>query len=140
MPPQLETFGLVKTLDSVTKQINDTGNIAITLNAASDLDIAQWEINLNMYRIIMELIANTLKHAGATIVNIEIYLSGSDIVCRYADNGKGLGGNHTQNGLGHKSIEARVKAHNGSFDIGQPATGFLAHIRIPADLVAQTRG
>jgi len=132
MPPQLEAFGLIKTLESVTGQINNTGNIDIQLNAPSALAELPWAVSLGMYRIIMELINNTIKHSGATQVKIDIYTMNEYVICQYHDNGRGWADDHINKGLGHKSIDGRINTLNGIFEFGTgQAGGFFATIRVP---------
>lgn len=136
MPPQLEAFGLVRTLEAVTGQISETRNIDIVLEADANSDGLPWEVSLSLYRIIMELVNNTLKHSGATNIVIDLSGTADGLLCNYNDNGKGLGDGMITHGLGLKSIEGRVKVHNGTFEIlrGQ-GSGFRAHIRIPTKAV-----
>lgn len=138
MPPQLETFGLVKTLESVTNQINSTGNIKVRLHAPSLPDDLSWNISLALYRIVMELINNTIRHSGASMVKIDLHVSDDHIVCRYVDNGRGLNNQDSNKGLGRKSIEGRINALNGTSDISTGAAGgFHTTIRLPLYPVLQ---
>lgn len=131
MPPQLESFGLLAALESVTEQLNNTGEIQITLNSYSSLDELPWLVNLGLFRIIMELINNTLKHAAATTVNISFTEQQPYLICHYQDNGKGLPLTGTGKGLGHKSMEGRVNVLSGKLNMGNnPEGGFYATIEI----------
>ncbi len=132
MPPQLEGFGLIKTLESVIAQINKTGEINIQLTASPDMPHLPWTVNLGLYRIVMELINNTIKHAGANSIHIDLYCQKESVVCNYSDNGKGLPENITGKGSGHKSIEARVMTLEGTVKIGNAGQGgFYTAIQIP---------
>ena len=132
MPPQLEAFGLIKTLEAAIEQINTTGQIHIFLTAPEALPEISWAVSLGLYRIIMELINNTIKHADATEITITIVLNTQSICCRYADNGKGLPDEYTGKGLGHTSIEGRVNSLGGIFELGtNKGNGFYAVIDIP---------
>ena len=132
MPPQLETFGLVKTLEAVARQINETGKIDIQILAPEQMTDLPWVIKLGLYRIVMELINNTIKHSGASQVTIDIHSSNEQVICQYHDNGMGLDKSNAVTGLGFKSIEGRINAMNGFFEIGnEPSQGFIATIRIP---------
>lgn len=132
MPPQLEAFGLIKTLESLVEQINATGNIKIELLASVSLQDAPWPVNLGLYRIIMELVHNTIKHAEANMAKIDISLQAQVIHCTYQDDGKGLLKHHEHNGLGHAGIEARVNSLNGIFEMrNNTLGGFYACIKIP---------
>jgi signal transduction histidine kinase len=133
MPPQLASFGLTETLGSVIEQINKTGKITIELNAPSPETDLSWIVNLALYRIVMELINNTIKHAGAKQVKIDILRDSQYIKCYYTDDGKGLPEKDKGKGLGHKSIEGRVSSLEGKLEWGNSAAGgFYALIQIPA--------
>ncbi|NSL87621.1 sensor histidine kinase [Chitinophaga solisilvae] len=131
MPPQLESFGLLATLESVTEQINKTGEITIELSGNGYTEELPWLVNLGLFRILMELINNTLKHAHAGCIKIHFLRRGPYLICRYNDDGKGLPADITGKGLGHKSIEGRVNALAGKFEMGNSATGgFFATIQL----------
>jgi signal transduction histidine kinase len=134
MPPQLESFGLIKTLESVIWQINNTGEITIELTSSSPMTNLSWIVNLGLYRIVMELINNTIKHADAKQIKIDFFRSVRYIICCYSDDGKGLSENNIDKGLGHKSIEGRVSSLEGKLEMGNGATGgFYALIELPVD-------
>jgi signal transduction histidine kinase len=134
MPPQLEKFGLVKTLETITDQINEAGKIQIQLTAAPGISEMSKDINLGLYRITMELISNTMKHADAKNICIDFSCHPGYVTCQYSDNGKGLPETSLQHGLGLKSIEARVSALKGTVESGnnKEAEGFFAFIKIPS--------
>ncbi|NBP70659.1 MAG: hypothetical protein EBU52_18215, partial [Cytophagia bacterium] len=86
---------------------------------------------LGLYRIIMEMINNTIKHTQASSIRIQINQSLDHIVVTYADNGNGLPENHSK-GLGLQNIDARINALGGSFEIVKESLiGFTARIIIP---------
>jgi signal transduction histidine kinase len=132
MPPQLASFGLVETLLSVTGQINGAGGLKIGLCEVCPVGELSWIVQLTLYRIVMELINNTIRHAGATEVTIGIGRDGDGILCTYSDNGRGMPEGSAGGGLGHKSIEGRVSALEGKLVLGNGAAGgFYALIRLP---------
>ncbi|MES2727941.1 MAG: histidine kinase [Bacteroidota bacterium] len=132
MPLQLETFGLIKTLEAMATQANKTGEINIEIIAAPDLQTLVWPIKIGLYRINMELINNTLKHAHAKTIQIEFSSSNNIITCQYSDDGIGIVDNGVTDGLGHKSMEGRVNSLGGNFTMGNKETGgFYARIEIP---------
>lgn len=135
MPPQLVSFGLTATLESVTEQINRTQEINIQLTSVFTTGDLSWIVNLGLYRIIMELINNTIKHARARQVSIDLSQEGQYIRCEYTDDGIGLQEEHAGKGLGHKSIEGRVSALGGQLQFGNsPGGGFYAIIELPMNV------
>lgn len=137
MPPQLEAFGLVKTLEGIVRQINSAGNITVNLASDSSREELPFPVSLGLYRIAMELINNTIRHAQANKVDILLDLDGKYVTFKYTDDGIGMSANNA-NGLGHKSIEARVSALDGIFEMGnntqQP--GFYALVKIPLEAIS----
>lgn len=129
MPTQLETFGLIRALESMIDQINDSKQIAIEFSVPSDTTKLSWEKELGLYRIFMELIQNTLKHSKAKKVKIEYREVGENITAKYEDDGVGLP-EKTVYGLGLKSMEARVKAFGGNFELLE-SDGFSAQLSVP---------
>lgn len=135
MPHQLESFGLVKTLQEVTKQLEETKNIRINFSAADDL---RWSIpiELGLYRISMELINNTLKHAEASYIGIQINQLNGYVSLIYQDDGKGLSKSSQSGGLGFKNMQARTNALGGNMSIdNHKIRGVIAEIKIPLSLV-----
>jgi signal transduction histidine kinase len=131
MPPQLESFGLLATLESVIEQINKTETITIELTCNTYMEELPWLVNLGLFRIIMELINNTIKHAGAKCIKIVFFRNGDHFICHYSDDGKGLPDDVVKKGLGHKSIEGRVNALAGKLEMGNAETGgFYAIIQL----------
>lgn len=131
MPPQLESFGLKAALESVTEQINKVGEIKIELGCEARMDDLPWLVNLGLFRIIMEMINNTLKHAGARSIRIDLFRHSQELVCYYTDDGRGLSDDNASKGLGLKSIEGRVNALGGKLEMGnQESGGYYAIIRL----------
>jgi signal transduction histidine kinase len=132
MPPQLEAFGLIATIESMASQINNAGGLTIELRAPPALSGTPWALSLGLYRILMELVNNTIKHSGAVQALIEIEERNGSIVCRYSDNGSGILPESAGKGLGLKSIDGRISAMQGTFAIiTPPAGGFCATISVP---------
>jgi signal transduction histidine kinase len=134
MPPQLETFGIVKTLEALANRINSTNGIHIEVSAGEWPPLSL-SIQLGLYRICLELITNTIKHANATQITIRIASDASQLSMDYHDNGKGQHSSPVRSGLGTNSLEARVSALSGkitSNHIGE--SGFNFKLEIPLTL------
>jgi signal transduction histidine kinase len=131
MPPQIEQFGLITALESLVEQINFSKINAICFRYPKDFPRLPWTIELGIYRIVAELINNTLKHAEANQIHIELQLNNKDLHFTYADNGRGLTANSNSKGFGLKSIDARVSSLNGSFVILEEQKGFNVIITLP---------
>jgi signal transduction histidine kinase len=129
MPTQLEAFGLIRALQSMVDQINESNQIEIDLSVPSNPTKFSWEKELSLYRIFMELIQNTLKHSKATKIDINYSEDWEHVFIEFKDNGIGLP-KETIHGLGLKSMEARIKSIGGSLEFIQ-GDGFNARLKAP---------
>jgi signal transduction histidine kinase len=74
---------------------------------------------LHIYRIICELINNTIKHAGATVSNVKLNFSRSLLKLTYTDNGRGYNVeeiNKKMAGMGVSNILQRVNVIDGKIE------------------------
>jgi signal transduction histidine kinase len=139
MPLRLEAMGLVKTLEAVATEMAGTGHIQIMFSSSNQLPDLSQPIQLGLYRVVMELINNTLKHSKANEIRITLESDTHNISCRYADNGKGISEEKARPGLGLKGIEGRIHALHGTLQYGNaPAGGFYADIRVPQTTIHAT--
>ena len=91
------------------------------------------------FRIIQEILLNTIKHAKATKLLIEITNDNGYLILKTADNGIGYDSirvldNKNKKGYGLLSILSRVKYLNGEFEHDQskePGTRYI--ISFPAN-------
>jgi signal transduction histidine kinase/ligand-binding sensor domain-containing protein len=131
MPPLLEKFGLIKSLEAVVRQINDAKKISITLSTPDPSMRWPLSVEIGLYRICMELITNTLKHANASHIHLQVSQDNDIVSVRYSDDGVGLK-DIIPTGRGFSNIEMRVSILGGSFEIDQKSKiGFHARIIVP---------
>ncbi len=83
----------------------------------------------NLYRMIQELITNTIKHAKATEVDIQLMNEESNLILIFEDNGIGFNDTNKQN---LATIRKRVKLFEGQLEINnQDTNGTFILIKIP---------
>ncbi|MDP4268364.1 MAG: ATP-binding protein, partial [Bacteroidota bacterium] len=90
---------------------------------------------INIFRIICELINNTLKYARANTINICISYNNNILAIDYSDNGIGIKTSIDKllsgNGMGMKNIISRIKSLNGKYNFdNKENTGFTAHFSL----------
>ena len=75
----------------------------------------------SLYRIVQELIQNTMKHANATEVNLELQEINGMLKFSIADNGVGVSKEKIEKneGIGWRNIKARLQLLNGSLAIDE---------------------
>lgn len=89
-------------------------------------------ISLSVYRIIQELVTNTLKHANATEILIQINTEVNELVIQYEDDGIGFDkDNLKRTGMGLENIKSRVNYMHGNIIIdSSKGEGMSVLIRI----------
>jgi signal transduction histidine kinase len=131
MPYQLEMFGMIKTLQDVIRKIEDIKDIHIQFSAMDEHQRWPAPIELGLYRICMELINNTLKHAQAKYIHIQMDQFEDMLSLTYRDDGKGIPENYESDGIGVKNMQARVNALRGTMNVQNDTSGMVAFIKIP---------
>ena len=75
-------------------------------------------IELNLFRIIQELVSNTIKHADAKQLHIQLLKRKDAVVLIVEDNGKGFQTSDDGSfGIGLMNVESRVNLIHGTLDI-----------------------
>lgn len=114
----LSENGWISSLKDLVQKINNSGKIDIEVVTSGLQGSLSNSTELNLFRIIQELINNIIKHAHATEASVIItgYDHMLDIIVE--DNGKGLDVNvKKHNGTGLINIKKRVENMNGTFTI-----------------------
>lgn len=134
MPPQLEQFGFVKTLESVCCQLNETGTIEAIFVPDDNISglIKDQLVLLTLYRICMELINNTIKHSQGTALRLELKLSEKKLLLHYSDNGIGINQVNQREGSGMNNLVDRVRFLGGEYVIDTNSNnGFGIAVSVP---------
>ena len=117
MPNILMDYGLVKALNSFCKKVSNTKEINIEFESNVTEGINNI-IEVIFYRIAIELINNTIKHAAASIVNITLNQFSDIVQLTYIDNGKGFDIEKElvdEKGLGLNNIINRLETVRGEY-------------------------
>lgn len=117
MPVRLVNMGLVAAIEHIAEKARLAGNLEMQLRIAETVESLEWDFKIGIYRIISELVNNSLKHAKAELAELEIQVSDFTIVCNYRDNGIGFDAKKVERGVGLRSLEARAAAIGGEMSI-----------------------
>ena len=113
----LTHFGLGAAINDLVNAITEASAIAMVCHIHLP-DRVNKEISTNLYRIIQELINNTLKHAHATKIHLEIsQISYEYISLIYEDNGVGFDTTTKAKGMGLSNITSRIDTTGGTIQI-----------------------
>ena len=139
MPKALVRLGLVPALQEMLQRAFQGTSVQYTFDHFGvDKDLPP-EQSTGLYRIAQELVANILKHAQATQVDVQLLRNKDHLVLLVQDNGRGLGIHSPglAEGMGLRNISDRARALGGTFTIhGTPEHGTEANVRVPILLQA----
>jgi len=128
-PPGLERYGLQSGLKNLVERINKSSDVKVIFDYYGQREIAQ-QVSVTIFRILQELLNNTLKHARASEIRIHINEFDDEINIMYEDNGIGMIGSRFT-GLGLHSIESRVRSLNGRMTWESNHKGTFYNFDIP---------
>ena len=137
-PTTLRYYGLAAAVTEHCTIINQSGKLEVNLlNQAEDI-LKAMDINAStaIYRVLEELLNNTIKHSGASKANISFKKNDNALVIDYEDNGKGLSAEHVtaKKGMGLQNIESRLMNINATY-VMDPylGKGFHTSINYPVN-------
>ncbi len=133
-PHVLNNFGLKKAVKSFITHMAPVDNLNI--NFDSNLGEKRYPYNTEvvLYRVICELINNSLKHAEARNIYITLMDEADGIRLDYLDDGIGFDSKILEigeKGMGFANIRSRIKSLNGTIEIySVPNEGVRVNVKI----------
>jgi PAS domain S-box-containing protein len=131
MPPNLKEFGLVKAVADYSLYFNKHATFQIYEENVKSLSLTE-ALTIDLYRVVQELISNSIRHGKATKVTIRFLSKRNIFKMIFEDNGKGFDIQNYRRGMGLGNIQARIKSQNGAFHIqSTPLKGARFSISVP---------
>lgn len=132
LPPALEKFGFQAAAEDLCEQVSNCDAITVNFHSLTDERVAA-KSELALYRVLQELINNTIKHAGATTAEVTVKKKRTHFVLTYNDNGQGFDPPTVDRaGLGLRNIESRVALVGGSLEtLTSVGKGLRVTIELP---------
>jgi len=135
MPENLLKFGLDTALKDYITSISNTGKLQINYSSFGMENFsAETNVSITVYRIVQELINNTMKHAEATQSIVQIANENNVLHITVEDNGKGFDAENITNfkGAGWTNIQNRTTYLKGKMNVDSSAqNGTSITIEIP---------
>jgi len=135
MPATLSKLGLVAALQNLIGKISGRSGLQISFTAHELEGRIEETTEISIYRIILELINNIVKHAKADKVSIQLIKYPEYINLIVEDNGQGFDKHKAmeeKKGIGLGNVLSRVEFLKGTVDIDSaPGKGTTVIIEIP---------
>lgn len=134
-PSVLRDFGFKAGVGEMAQRLS-TPEFTINTNISASADNIIPEVQLYIFRIIQELVNNSIKHAGASVLEITVSQSDDFYTIVVKDNGTGFNQDieyALSLGSGIRGIKNRVFLLNGDMDIQTSVKGTTITIRFRID-------
>lgn len=122
VPSILVNLGLVKSLKELSSQVNVSGTVMVSLVSEVESISIEQKTELQVYRLVKEILNNTIKHAVPSYIGINIETTESKLIILITHDGKGITTDSIKKmagvstGLGLKSILTRSQFINAQLD------------------------
>ena len=130
-PVELEEKSLVEGIQILLKELEDKSDLKVSLK--QNVSKLPKKIEEHIFRILQELISNTLRHAQASCLDVYLYQTDVELQLKVVDNGIGFQlGSFDDLSYGLRNIKERVEDMAGTVQLlTAPKQGLAVDIRIP---------
>jgi PAS domain S-box-containing protein len=130
-PPLLEELGLGRTLRGYVEGFSKRSGIAVTLHSPPELGRLGFEVELTIFRIVQEALANVHRHSQSRTAAITLAIEEGGIALEVADQGRGMQQEAISAGVGIAGMRERVRLLKGRFEIASNSNGTTIKAFLP---------
>ena len=125
-PSILTDFGLAATLEDMAVRLS-SNKLKVDTKVSHTCKSLPFQTQLNIFRMVQELVNNSIKHAQASNISVEVIKKAKKTFITVADNGIGFDTENSKEapkGIGLSSIKNRLRLYKGTLTIeSSPQTG-----------------
>jgi signal transduction histidine kinase len=134
-PAALDEIGLVPAIETLAERISAVDELAVETNIDLTLEEPQRlppDIESTVYRMVQEALTNATKHAGASLLRVELLARDGSLEVSVTDDGCGFDPERVAGGFGLTGMRERVALVGGSLRIESvPRQGTTVTASIP---------
>jgi len=134
MPNTLLRKGLKSGIEELAETYKKASKLEVRFTCEQEIRLDQNK-EINLYRIVQEVLHNTIKHSGANLLLISLRKDENRILLATADNGKGFdyfSKSKELKGLGLRNLQSRTEVMGGELICNsQPGKGVTYIFDIP---------
>lgn len=131
MPVTLQRMGLKAALQELCERSFAGTSIEGEFETFALEERLSEEVEIALFRVAQELIANAIKHSGMTKFSLQLYRTKEHVLLVAEDNGKGLELSKS-GGMGMRNIQSRIDSISGEIRWETaPEGGLLCTVKVP---------
>lgn len=132
-PTVLDDLGLETAVRWLAKRYAASG-LRISVEAKGLSGRLPDRVEITAFRLVQEACTNTVKHAGASSLRVELHQQEERLHVTVADDGRGISPRRGAKGMGLAGLEERVGLVGGTLTIrSTPGAGTLIHAELPLE-------
>ncbi|VTU26838.1 Oxygen sensor histidine kinase NreB [Variovorax sp. SRS16] len=132
-PAELDELGLIAALESLCTDWSMRSGTACIFRHRGALCGLGEAVDTAVYRVTQEALANVIRHAEATRVQVELASTPAGLALCIEDNGRGVAPAASTRGFGLRGAAERAAAPGGAFDaFSAPGSGMCVRMQLPA--------
>ena len=130
-PPALDELGLAGACAQAVERLTAGADLTTSVHASDDLPALPAAVEVAAYRIVVEAVTNTVRHASARHCQVSLASASAAIAVTITDDGAGLAaaGNH---GNGLAIMRERAEELGGAVTVRDASPGVIVEARLPA--------
>ncbi|MFT6947395.1 MAG: two-component system NarL family sensor kinase [Vicingaceae bacterium] len=130
-------YGLNEAVNQLFRTLENSKGIKFSLYLHPDIGTLGQTMGIELYRIVQELVSNTLKHSKADEVSLQTNFTEGIFNLIYEDNGIGFDPKELKGGIGLENVKGRAERIGGELNI-DAAKGrgsiFIVELKKTADV------
>ncbi|MGA1986036.1 MAG: PAS domain-containing protein [Candidatus Sulfotelmatobacter sp.] len=141
-PPLLDEAGLFSALSWYVEGLNKRSNVRIALEIAPNFGRLPRDIELAVFRLVQESLANVYRHSGSETAMIRIVRGEGTVNVEVQDRGKGIASKKLVeilsegSGVGIRGMRERLRQFSGELKIESGENGTRVSVSIPQTAVS----
>jgi len=136
-PPLLDEAGLKSALEWYAEGFSKRSGIVINLEVPQDLTRLPRTLEMVIFRVVQESLANIHRHANSPSAEIRLTRTDENIHVEIIDRGKGISPDRLRQmsavrvGVGVRGMEERVRQFGGTLQVESSSAGTRVRVTIP---------
>jgi signal transduction histidine kinase len=131
-PQSLESEGLLSALDQHARRLVEGGSVLVTSEKAGEARPIPLRVADTLFRVGQESIANSLRHANPSVLNIRLVFGENTASLQVEDNGTGFIPERPSQGFGIRGMRRRAQTVSATFRLfSAPGEGTRIEVTAP---------
>jgi signal transduction histidine kinase len=142
IPKKFSYHKFCEVLESYLNNISEASRLEISFTYYPKKEINEMDelVQIETFKIVQELLTNTIKHANASKIELQLNLIENYLNILFEDNGIGFDTENYTRGIGFINLDARIKKLNGTFSLDSKLKrGTIANIEIPVMAISNKK-